>query len=269
MVLCLAYCGVMALITIVYGIKFTLRGEELARQQDVTQWSGINITYFDNEVNASMMGFELNESIALDRAFVTLKELATRRFGNATNATDYDVDLYANDTVQIVRPVAEEEEEVYMILGQKGTDDSASPTKHASLRIRLMRLMLAVLSAAIAMTIVIHDHFHHYHIACVIVAHHSPPPCFAADPGARFITTSFMGLMMDICVMQPGRVLAVAVVMVCFLPSAICCLLFAVCYLLPAACCLLPAAFCLHHAARPCGRSCRRHGLLSCLCCLL
>jgi hypothetical protein len=50
-----------------------------------------------------------------------MEELAARRFGNLTNATDYDVDLYANDTVQIVRPVAEEEEEVYMILGQKGT----------------------------------------------------------------------------------------------------------------------------------------------------
>jgi hypothetical protein len=37
MFLCLAYCSVMALITIVYGIKFTLRGEELARQQDVTE----------------------------------------------------------------------------------------------------------------------------------------------------------------------------------------------------------------------------------------
>jgi hypothetical protein len=37
MLLCLAYCSVMALITIVYGIKFTLRGEKLARQRDVTQ----------------------------------------------------------------------------------------------------------------------------------------------------------------------------------------------------------------------------------------
>jgi hypothetical protein len=42
----------------------------------------------------------------------------------------------------------------------------------------------------------------------------TPPPSFAADPGARFITTSFLGVMLDICVMQPGRVLVVAVVMV-------------------------------------------------------
>jgi hypothetical protein len=118
----------MALITIMYGIKFTLRGEELARQQDVEEWGGINITYFDNEVNASMMGFELNGSIALDRAFVTLEELAIRRFGNATNATDYDVDLYANDTVQNVRPLAEEEEEVYLVLGQKGTGAKPATT---------------------------------------------------------------------------------------------------------------------------------------------
>jgi hypothetical protein len=38
--------------------------------------------------------------------------------------------------------------------------------------------------------------------------------CFAADPGARFITTSFMGLMMDICIMQPGRVFMVAFITV-------------------------------------------------------
>jgi hypothetical protein len=127
MFLCLAYCSVMALITIVYGIKFTLRGEELARQQDVTEWSGINITYFNNEItNASMMSFDLNESIALELAFVTQKELATRR--NVTDVDLYDVNLYANDTVEIVRPVAEEEDEVYMILGVKGTD-SPSPIK--------------------------------------------------------------------------------------------------------------------------------------------
>jgi hypothetical protein len=120
MFLCLAYCSVMALITIVYGIKFTLRGEELARQQDVTQWGGMNITYFNNEsTNASMMSFELNESIALDLAFVTLEELATRR--NFTYIDFYDVDRYANDTVEIVRAVEEEEDVVYSILGQKGT----------------------------------------------------------------------------------------------------------------------------------------------------
>jgi hypothetical protein len=121
--LCLAYCSVMALVTIVYGIKFTLRGEELARQQDLKQWTDINITYFDSEstnASISMMSFELNESIALNRKFVTLEELVMRRFGNVTSVTDYDVDMYANDTVKIVRPVAEEEE-VYLIFGQKGT----------------------------------------------------------------------------------------------------------------------------------------------------
>jgi hypothetical protein len=114
----------MALITIVYGIKFTLRGEELARQEDLKQWTDINITYFDSEstnVSISMMSFELNESTALNREFVTLEELAMRRFGNVTNVTDYDVEMYANDTVKVVRPVAGEEEEVYLIFGQKGT----------------------------------------------------------------------------------------------------------------------------------------------------
>jgi hypothetical protein len=121
----------MSTITIVYGIKFTLRGEELARQKDITQCCGINITYFNNEsTNASMMSFELNESDALDRAFVTLLELAKRR--NFTNVDLYDVDLYANDTVEIVRAVEEEEDEVYMILGQKGTDP-CNPTTHAKL----------------------------------------------------------------------------------------------------------------------------------------
>jgi hypothetical protein len=72
--LCLSYCSVMALITVVYGIKFTLRGEELARQQDVEEWGNINITYFEDEItNASMMRFDLNESIALELAFVTEK----------------------------------------------------------------------------------------------------------------------------------------------------------------------------------------------------
>jgi hypothetical protein len=36
----------------------------------------------------------------------------------------------------------------------------------------------------------------------------------AADPATRFITTSFLGLFMDICIMQPGRVVVVAVIMV-------------------------------------------------------
>jgi hypothetical protein len=126
MFLCLAYCSVMALITIVYGIKFTLLGEELARQQDVTQWSGINITYFNDEItNVSIMSFDLNESIALELELVTQKELATRR--NVTDVDLYDVDLYANDTVRIVRPVAEEEEEVYMILGVKGAHPPNPP----------------------------------------------------------------------------------------------------------------------------------------------
>jgi hypothetical protein len=71
------------------------------------------------------MTFDLNESIALSLAFVTQEELATRR--NITEIDLYDVDLYANDTVKIVRPVAEEEEEVYMILGVKGADPSNPP----------------------------------------------------------------------------------------------------------------------------------------------
>jgi hypothetical protein len=36
----------------------------------------------------------------------------------------------------------------------------------------------------------------------------------AADPGVRFGMTSFLGLMLDICMMQPSRVLVVAVVRV-------------------------------------------------------
>jgi hypothetical protein len=73
-----------------------------------------------------MVSFDLNESIALELAFVNQEELAKRR--NLTNATDYDVYLYANDTVKIGRPVAEEEEQIYMILGVKGTDPP-SPIK--------------------------------------------------------------------------------------------------------------------------------------------
>jgi hypothetical protein len=129
MFLCLSYVVVMSLITIVYGIKFTLRGEELARQKGILQLSGLNITYFSNEItNASMMSFELNESNALDQAFVTLDELATRR--NITDVDAYDFDLYANDTVRIVRPVAEEEDEIYTVFGQEGTDpiDLTDPT---------------------------------------------------------------------------------------------------------------------------------------------
>jgi hypothetical protein len=126
MFLCLAYCSVMALITIVYGIKFTLRGEEVARQLDIEAWGTTNITYFNSE-STNMMSFELTESTALDLKFVTRKELATRR--NVTNVTDYDVDLYANDTVTIVRPVAEGNDEVYKILGQEGTyADPSTPT---------------------------------------------------------------------------------------------------------------------------------------------
>jgi hypothetical protein len=132
MLLCLIYVVVMSLITIVYGIKFTLRGEELARQKGILQLSGLNITYFINEItNASMMSFELNESDALDKAFVTLDELATRR--NITDVDVYDFDLYANDTVRIVRPVAEEEDEVYTVFGQEGTApiNVANPTDPA------------------------------------------------------------------------------------------------------------------------------------------
>jgi hypothetical protein len=63
---------------------------------------------------------------------------------------------------------------------------------------------------------------------------------FAADPGARFITTSFLGLMLDICVMQPSRVLAVAFVMVCCLLSAVYCLLSAFLCVLSAICVVQP-----------------------------
>jgi hypothetical protein len=121
MVLCLVYCSVMSTITLVYGIKFTLRGEELARQRDITQCCGINITYFKDEItNVSMMSFELDEAEAVDRAFVTLEELAERRFSNITDFDLYDVYLY-NDTVEIVRPMEEVEYEPYMILGVEGT----------------------------------------------------------------------------------------------------------------------------------------------------
>jgi hypothetical protein len=96
MLLCLAYCAVMALITMIYGIKFTLRGSELERQRDLAQWSDINVTYFNNDSsNMTMLKFQVNGSIALERGFVTEVELANRN-------------LYANDTVEIVRPVMEE-----------------------------------------------------------------------------------------------------------------------------------------------------------------
>jgi hypothetical protein len=122
MLLCLTYCGVMSTITLVYGVKFTLRDAELLRQQDITRCCGLNITYFDDEsTNASMMSFELNESDAIEREFVTLKELAKRRFENTTDFASYDVFLY-NDTVEIVRPVEIVEERVYKILGVEGTD---------------------------------------------------------------------------------------------------------------------------------------------------
>jgi hypothetical protein len=109
MFLCLAYCSVMAVITMVYGIKFTIRGEELARQQDLAQFSGINVTYF-NDSNVTdgltmqlMMKFELNGSMALERQFVTEEELA-----KVHNVSVDDVDLYLNKTVEIIRPVAGE-----------------------------------------------------------------------------------------------------------------------------------------------------------------
>jgi hypothetical protein len=99
----------MAVITMVYGIKFTIRGEELARQQDLAQFSGINVTYF-NDSNVTdgltmqlMMKFELNGSMALERQFVTEEELA-----KVHNVSVDDVDLYLNKTVEIIRPVAGE-----------------------------------------------------------------------------------------------------------------------------------------------------------------
>jgi hypothetical protein len=96
MLLCLAYCGVMALITMVYGIKFTLRGSELERQRDLAQWSDINVTYFNNDSsNTTLLEIEVNGFLALERGFVTEEELAIWN-------------LYANDTLEVVRPVMEE-----------------------------------------------------------------------------------------------------------------------------------------------------------------
>jgi hypothetical protein len=104
----------MALITFVYGIKFALRGEELALQQDITRLGDINVTYFNDEsTNASMMSFELNESLAFDRAFVTLEELSKSRYGDVADVDLYGVDLFANETMKIVRPVVEKAKEVY------------------------------------------------------------------------------------------------------------------------------------------------------------
>jgi hypothetical protein len=45
--------------------------------------------------------------------------------------------------------------------------------------------------------------------------------CFAADPGVRFGMTSFLGLMLDICMMQPGRVFVVAIVRVIKLSNSL------------------------------------------------
>jgi hypothetical protein len=132
MILCLTYCSVMSTITLVYGIKFTLRGEKLALEQGL---GDINITYFykiDNETtnnvtgafkmtNVSMMSFELNEYDALNRSYVTLENLATRRFGEDYNASDYDVESYANDLVMIEIPDAGGREKPYMMFGKEGT----------------------------------------------------------------------------------------------------------------------------------------------------
>ena len=108
----------MALITIVYGIKFALRGEELVRQQELAQWGGINVTYYDdNESLTTMMSFELNISAALEREFVTREELAMEY-----NVSVSEVYLYVNDTVEIVRPVVEAEQE-----GYGGTEQSTLP----------------------------------------------------------------------------------------------------------------------------------------------
>jgi hypothetical protein len=61
------------------------------RQQDVTEWGGINITYFNAEsTNASMMRFDLNETIALERAFVTGEELAKRYAHTHTHTHTYN-----------------------------------------------------------------------------------------------------------------------------------------------------------------------------------
>jgi hypothetical protein len=71
-------------------------GEELERQQALAQWSDIDVTYFvNNSSNATMLKFQVNSSNALERGFVTEEELATRN-------------LYANDTMEIVRPAMEE-----------------------------------------------------------------------------------------------------------------------------------------------------------------
>ena len=159
-----------------------------------------------------MVSFELNESYALQRAFVTPEELAKRR--NVTDIDLYDFELYANDTVEIKRRVAEEEDEVYEILGQKGTDhfnptncadraNPTDPTDHAG-----DPNCLEPISPS--------GPFH----PAVVRMHGrrlTLKSSFAASPGARFITTSFLGLMMDICIMQPGRVFVVAIIMVVIL----------------------------------------------------
>jgi hypothetical protein len=50
-------------------------------------------------------------------------------------------------------------------------------------------------------------------VGCTDIDSHATT-CFAADPGSRFLATSFLGLTLDICVMQPGRVVVVAIIMV-------------------------------------------------------
>jgi hypothetical protein len=58
-------------------------------------------------------------------AYTHITYTGTHTHTHRRNVTDidlYDFELYANDTVEIVRPVAEEEDEVYLIFGRKGTD---------------------------------------------------------------------------------------------------------------------------------------------------
>jgi hypothetical protein len=98
MVLCITYCLVMSSITMVYGIKFTLRAEEADRQAELALVEGANVT----TVNGSMF-IRLNASEALARDLITEKELAT-----VLNSTIDEAMLMLNETVEVVRKVVME-----------------------------------------------------------------------------------------------------------------------------------------------------------------
>ena len=102
----------MSTITLVYGIKFTLRAEEAERQESLALEFGgngslANVTYFNNTVNGSnnaelMMQIELPAWDALERGLLTEEQL-----GQTLNVTAEELPSRVNDTVQVVRPVAE------------------------------------------------------------------------------------------------------------------------------------------------------------------